>query len=75
LDWIGTAIYLYGNALPGGYTIHLDRVLMNATMDVSGVLFSKTGLDYRQHSIVVGVVEGETSISSAITTIGMGEPG
>ena len=75
LDWIGTAIYLYGRAAPGGYTIRLDGNETTATPDATGLLFSQDELDYGPHSVALEVVEGEISITSAIITAGVGETG
>jgi hypothetical protein len=75
LDWTGTAIYLYGDATPGGYTITLDESQSNARPNAPGLLFSQTGLPYRPHSLVLNVISGTTSISNATITVGMGDVG
>jgi hypothetical protein len=77
LDWLGTAVYLYGNASLGRYSTYLDgqRTVTNATVDTSRLLFTGTDLDYRPHSLVLVLVEGEISISNTIITVGMGELG
>jgi hypothetical protein len=75
LDWTGTAIYLYGDATPGGYTITLDETQSNARPNAPGVLFSQAGLPYRPHSLVLKVISGTTSISNATITVGMGDVG
>ena len=72
LDWIRTAVYLYGRAAPGGYTIRLDGNETTAIPDAAGLLFSQDELGYGPHSVAL---EGETSITSAIITAGIGEMG
>jgi len=76
LDWLGTAIYLYGEASLGAYTIQLDGVTTDGT-SAPGLLFAKSGLAYGSHSLTLRVVQGTstTSISNAIITVGMGETG
>ena len=78
LDWIGTAIYLYGEGSQNGYTIELDGILTTQTpgvLNVPGLLFSQSGLTYGHHSLVLKVVQSEATISYAIITVGMGEVG
>ena len=77
LDWIGTAIYLYGEATVGAYTILLDGSTADLGTSAPGLLFSKSGLTYGAHTLTLRVVQGTTttSVSSAIITVGMGEAG
>jgi len=77
LDWIGTGIYLYGEASVGAYTIQLDGATADLGASAPGLLFSKSGLTYGPHTLILRVVLGTstTSISNAIITVGMGEDG
>jgi hypothetical protein len=76
LNWIGTAIYLYGEGSSNEYTINIDGT--TATLGVSntpGLLFSQSGLTYGPHSLILRVVQSGATISSAVITVGMGEVG
>lgn len=75
LDWIGTAVYLYGDASQGGYTIKLDGNQTTPTSNVPGLLFSQSDMTYGQHSLVLTVVRSGATISNAIITVGTGEVG
>ena len=77
LDWLGTAIYLYGSASVGAYTIELDGATTKVETNMPELLFAKSGLTYGSHSLTLHVVLGTstTSISGAIITVGMGETG
>jgi len=74
LNWTGTAIYLYGEGSQNGYAIELDGNLTTQT-PVPGLLFTQSGLAYGQHQLILRVLGGAISISSADITVGMGEMG
>jgi hypothetical protein len=66
LDWLGTAIYLYGDASVGAYTIELDGATTNCETSAPGLLFSKSNLTYGSHSLTLRVVQGtSTTLSRA----------
>ena len=77
LDWIGTAIYLYGDASAGslGYTVQFDGVQSSNITISTGLLFSQSQLNYGPHSLVLMVVQGQVSISNSTITVGMGKIG
>jgi hypothetical protein len=78
LDWIGTAVYLYGEGYDNGYTIELDGTQTSQTSGVlgaPGLLFSQSDLTYGPHSLVLKVVRLGATISNATITVGMGEVG
>ena len=75
LNWIGTAIYLYGEGSLSGYTIDIDGTTTPVS-NTPGLLFSQSGLTYGLHSLVLRVVQsGVIRISDATITVGMGEVG
>ncbi|KAK7471914.1 hypothetical protein VKT23_000016 [Stygiomarasmius scandens] len=75
LDWTGTAVYLYGSAEAGSYTISVD----NENVDVEpggGLLGSKSGLDYGAHTVKLEVTGGSVvAFQHADVTIGVGYSG
>ncbi|KAF9262748.1 hypothetical protein L218DRAFT_845337, partial [Marasmius fiardii PR-910] len=76
--WTGTAVYLYGNATAGSYSITVDDEDINASSDVpqGGLLGSKTRLTYGGHKVKLSVLgKGEVAFSYAQATIGAGKPG
>lgn len=77
MDWLGTAIYLYGDASVGAYTIELDGAATNIETSMQGLLFAKSGLTYGSHSLTLRVAQATstTSILSAIITVGIGDTG
>ena len=76
LNWIGTAIYLYGEGSLSGYTIDIDGTTTTPASNTAGLLFSQSGLTYGSHSLVLKVVlSGVIQISRATITVGMGEVG
>jgi hypothetical protein len=77
LDWIGTAIYLYSDGSAAAYNTSTDGAQTKSEIYVSGLLFSKDGMNYRSHTMVLQVTQGIqlTSVSGAIITVGMGEQG
>ncbi|KAK7053008.1 hypothetical protein VNI00_004329 [Paramarasmius palmivorus] len=75
LNWVGTAVYLYGNATRFSYRITVDGVDIGDTGG-QGLLGSKTGLQYGEHSAVLTALGGSTvSFWYADVTIGAGYPG
>ena len=75
LDWIGTAVYLYGEGSQGGYTISLDGATpTSGSSNAPGLLFSQSDITYGPHYVVLTVGQSVT-ISQAIITVGMGEVG
>ncbi|EPS99024.1 hypothetical protein FOMPIDRAFT_1125411 [Fomitopsis schrenkii] len=76
IDWAGTAVWIYGTASKGSYNVTIDQgSTVQGEGDVGGLLFSQTGLTYGLHTINLTVTGGEVSVSGAIITVGMGEPG
>jgi hypothetical protein len=78
LDWVGTAIYLYGEGYPDGYTIELDGTQHNKTssfLSAPGLLFSQSNMTYGPHSMVLQVTQTGATISNATITVGVGEVG
>lgn len=78
LDWIGTAVYLYGEGPPNGFTIEVDGTQANQVssfLSAPGLLFTQSNLSYGPHSLVLRVVQPEVSISNATITVGMGDAG
>lgn len=80
LDWIGTAVYLYGKGPPNGFIIELDGTQVNQMSSFLSapepwLLFSQSNLQYGPHSLVLRVVQPEVSISNATITVGMGDVG
>ncbi|ESK83854.1 hypothetical protein Moror_13492 [Moniliophthora roreri MCA 2997] len=78
LSWVGTALYLYGNAAPGSYKIAVDNIeLSELAADLQvGLLGSKTGLSYGSHTATLTVVGGsEVAFQYAEVTIGVGYQG
>jgi len=78
LDWVGTAVYLYGEGSQDGYTIELDGSWTNQTstfLSTPGLLFSQSNLTYGPHTLVLQVVKSGATISNATITVGMGESG
>ncbi|EPS94122.1 hypothetical protein FOMPIDRAFT_1134898 [Fomitopsis schrenkii] len=76
IDWAGTAVWIYGSGSKGSYDVAIDQgATAQGAGDVGGLLFSQTGLTYGLHTVNLTVTGGEVSISGAIITVGMGEPG
>ncbi|THV01095.1 hypothetical protein K435DRAFT_655930 [Dendrothele bispora CBS 962.96] len=75
LDWVGTAVYLYGKADMGSYTISVDDDEDIPGTPVGGLLGSKSGLPYGSHKITLTVTGGSlVSFQYAEATIGIGYP-
>ena len=76
IDWAGTAVWVYGSASKGSYSVAIDEgTEVTGEGDIGGLLFSQTGLPYGLHTIKLAVNGGQVSISGAIITVGMGAPG
>ncbi|KAL0574499.1 hypothetical protein V5O48_007474 [Marasmius crinis-equi] len=78
LRWVGTAVYLYGNATAGSYTITVDGQDVGASKNVpqGGLLGRKTGLKYGDHTAKLTVLgKGEVAFQYARVTIGVGYTG
>jgi hypothetical protein len=74
LNWVGTAVYLYGNATRVSYQITVDSVDIG-DVGGQGLLGSKTELQYGEHSAVLTALGGSTvSFWYADVTIGVGYP-
>ncbi|THV01098.1 hypothetical protein K435DRAFT_596432, partial [Dendrothele bispora CBS 962.96] len=75
LDWVGTAVYLYGKADMGSYTISVDAEEDIPGEPVGGLLCSKSDLPYGSHRITLRVTgESLVSFQYAEATIGIGYP-
>jgi hypothetical protein len=72
---VGTAIYLYGEASQGEYTIELDGTQTTPASSAPGLLFSQSNLAYGSHTLVLQVVKSGATISNATITVGMGQAG
>ncbi|TCD60920.1 hypothetical protein EIP91_009293 [Steccherinum ochraceum] len=72
LSWVGTAIYLYGDASPASYSIDVDGASA-PSIGQGGILGSKTGLDYGNHTVTL-TTHGtdQVSFQYAEATIGVG---
>ncbi|CCM07198.1 uncharacterized protein FIBRA_09539 [Fibroporia radiculosa] len=75
-EWTGTAVWLYGEAEPGTYSVSLDEALMFPNESTfNNVLFNQTDLQYGKHNLVFTIWENEATIYGATVTTGMGESG
>jgi hypothetical protein len=75
LSWVGTAVYLYGNASAGSYIVLVDGEDIGSNSN-KGVLASKSGLDYGNHNVRLTARGGSQVVFQyAQVTIGMGYPG
>ncbi|EEB90681.1 hypothetical protein MPER_11078 [Moniliophthora perniciosa FA553] len=76
-NWVGTAVYLYGNATSGSYKIRVDGSdITDLPSGQGGVLGVKTGMPYSNHSVVlIALGGGRVSFWYAEVTIGAGYPG
>ncbi|KAG7086232.1 hypothetical protein E1B28_002203 [Marasmius oreades] len=79
INWIGTGIYFYGNATSGAYKIAVDGnnvAVAGLNASNGGLLGSKVGLRYSQHSATLSVVQNQkVAFQYAQVTIGYGYPG
>ncbi|KZS99883.1 uncharacterized protein LAESUDRAFT_59861 [Laetiporus sulphureus 93-53] len=75
--WTGTAVWLYGVADKGVYTVQVDGGSANlgSGNDRDGLLFSQTGLDYTSHTVTLGIIEDELTFTGGIITAGLGTGG
>ncbi|KAF9262747.1 hypothetical protein L218DRAFT_380604 [Marasmius fiardii PR-910] len=79
-SWVGTAVYLYGNAAAGSYGISVDNqdigVASDEAVPQGGLLGSKTGLQYGNHTVkLLARGLGEVGFQYAQATIGVGYSG
>ncbi|KAK1221446.1 hypothetical protein PQX77_015753, partial [Marasmius sp. AFHP31] len=77
-NWLGTAIYVYGNATKDSYRLSVDGQNVHETFDVpeGGLLGSMTGMQYKEHTAMLEVVGGEgLAFQYVDLTIGLGYPG
>ncbi|KAH8108146.1 hypothetical protein BXZ70DRAFT_40551 [Cristinia sonorae] len=79
LSWVGTAVYLYGQAFSASYTVDVDgdrSSFSSANVPQGGLLGSKTGLSYGNHTATLTTHgTGEVSLQFAQLTVGVGYPG
>jgi hypothetical protein len=78
LDWSGTAVYVFGNALAASaYNVTVDGALAEGARDLNGALLgSAKNLPYGQHRLRVATQDNTTvSISGVVLTIGVGSDG
>ncbi|KAL0575304.1 hypothetical protein V5O48_006655 [Marasmius crinis-equi] len=76
--WTGTAVYLYGSATAGLYSITVDGQDNGVSDGVPhyGLLGRKTGLKYGDHTVKLTVLgRGEVAFQYAQVTIGVGYVG
>ncbi|KAK1229273.1 hypothetical protein PQX77_007671 [Marasmius sp. AFHP31] len=77
-NWVGTAIYVYGNSTRESYSFSVDGQDVGQTFDVQqgGLLGSKIGMQYKEHNATLKVVGGEgLAFQYADLTIGLGYNG
>lgn len=76
IDFMGTAVYLYGSGSAGAYTTTLDGGDAEDGNPDDGVLASYTGLDFKAHTIVLTTTSNsQLNFTQAVLTIGVGEAG
>jgi hypothetical protein len=79
MDWFGTAAYLYGSAPAGSYHLSVDGG--NPTVseeDITfGLLGKFEGLDYKNHTLLLEVVNGSSPVQfrGATLTLQIGVEG
>lgn len=76
LSWVGTAVYLYGQAANASYTINVDGSKFDDSLTnipSGGLLGSKTGLGYGNHTVTLTAhgTGGELEFQFADLTIGL----
>ncbi|KAH8100275.1 hypothetical protein BXZ70DRAFT_179619 [Cristinia sonorae] len=78
-SWIGTAMFLYGQADGASYTIDVDgdqSSSASVSVPQGGLLGSRTGLIYGNHTLTLTTHgTGQVSFQYAELTIGVGYPG
>lgn len=76
LNWVGTAVYLYGEASSASYSIDVDGSTLAsslASVPQGGLLGSRTGLDYANHTVKLTTRgSGQVAFQYADLTIGIG---
>jgi hypothetical protein len=78
IDWVGTAVRLYGVAAPSTYRLSLDgRRLQDGQPGSDGTLGGYDGLDNTNHTVAIEVVKGlsEVRFSHARLTLQLGKAG
>jgi hypothetical protein len=76
VNWNGTAIYVYGDASGGVYTITVDNEAQTpGSLTSAGLLFSQQGMTYGYHTLLLTVKSGTIALWHADITVGMGEVG
>ncbi|KAL0580032.1 hypothetical protein V5O48_001966 [Marasmius crinis-equi] len=77
VSWVGTGIYFYGNASSDSYNLKVNgQNVQGADVPNGGLLGSKDGLPYKQHSATLSVSGGKrVAFQYAQVTIGYGYPG
>ncbi|KAL0570830.1 hypothetical protein V5O48_011126 [Marasmius crinis-equi] len=77
IDWTGTGIYFYGNASSDSYNLKVNgQDVQSVDVPNGGLLGSKDGLPYKQHSATLTVSGGKmVAFQYAQVTIGYGYPG
>ena len=80
ISWVGTAVYLYGQASSASYSIDVDgtatTVPVGTTVAQGGLLGSKTGLSYGSHTVTLTTHgTNEVAFQYAELTIGVGYSG
>jgi hypothetical protein len=74
IDWIGTAIYVYGNSTRTEcYQITIDGG--NFTGRSEGTLASASNLTYNSHRFILTVLSDKVWVRDAVLTVGMGNEG
>ncbi|KAJ8085524.1 hypothetical protein PM082_004342 [Marasmius tenuissimus] len=77
-NWLGTAIYVYGNGTKESYKFSVDGQDIGETFNVpqGGLLGCMTGMQYEEHTAMLKVIGREgLAFQYADLTIGLGYPG
>ncbi|KAF9268182.1 hypothetical protein L218DRAFT_1073523 [Marasmius fiardii PR-910] len=78
INFLGTAIWIYGSGSAGAYTTRLnDRDPVDGQPSPSnGLLASYSGLDYKAHTFSLNVTQAQSlNITSATMEVGVGKQG
>jgi len=76
IDFMGSAITLFGTAAPDIYTTALDGGNANSGAPADGVLAQYASLDLKPHTLVLNVTGNQgLQFTAANITIGVGYPG
>ncbi|KAJ8089605.1 hypothetical protein PM082_014861 [Marasmius tenuissimus] len=75
-EWVGTAVYLYGKANAGSYSLSVDGKSVESPSDdvpLGALLGFKANLEYGSHTVKLMVLgEAEVVFQNAEVTIGIG---